>query len=55
MEVEFAGFRVTADGVKPSRQILDNRTDYTQNSEMIVWINRTGLLVLLNWGHYDQL
>ena len=28
MEVEFAGFRVMADGVKPSRQILDNIANF---------------------------
>ena len=30
MEVEFTRFRVTADGVKPSNQILDNIANFTK-------------------------
>merc|ERR1712082_351871 len=30
MEVEFAGFRVTADGVKPSRQILEDISNFPE-------------------------
>ena len=30
MEVKFAGFRVTKDGVKPSHQILDDITNFSE-------------------------
>ena len=33
-EVEFAGFRVTEDGVKPSRQILDNIANFPDPSTL---------------------
>ena len=33
-EVEFAGFRVTEDGVKPSRQILDNIANFPEPSTL---------------------
>ena len=51
MEVEFAGFRVMKDGVKPSCQILDNITNFPEPMILKEARRWRGLIEQVAWSY----
>ena len=51
-EVEFAGFRVTADGVKPSREILKDILNFPEPTTLKLARSWFGLIEQVAWSYY---
>ena len=51
MKIEFAGFRVTADGVKPSEQILKDIANFPEPTTLKEVRRWFGLIEQVAWLH----